>query len=372
MDTAQAFARLPGRADAVAAMTSPVFGRPTVDVVESPAGGSPLEWDEFVASQELGSFYHCYGWKALNERQLRHASLYLEARAGGTLTGILPLVLTRSRLFGNILCSLPFVNFGGPVAVDLETTNELVRAAQSRASRLGVDYLELRCAESLETDMIPSLHKISMTLHLDPDPDRLWNGFTSKHRTAIRRVYKDGLTVISGGAELLPEFYSVMQDSWRDLGTPLYSPEYFQAILETFPEQTRVFVCRRDGQPVAVALNGYFAGTVEGMWAGTTQAGHDLHANYVLYWEMIKDACERGFRRYHLGRSTAGSGAEQFKKKWNAEATQLYWYYHRPSGREVTPVNVNHPTYQLGIAVWRKLPLWVTRRVGPSLARVIP
>ena len=108
------------------------------------------------------------------------------------------------------------------------------------------------------------------------------------------------------------------------------------------------------------------------MWAGTTQVGHDMHANYVLYWEMIKDACERGFRRYHLGRSTSGSGAEQFKKKWNAEPTQLYWYYHQPDGKYVSPVNVNHPTYRFGIAVWRKLPLWVTRKVGPPLARVIP
>ena len=344
-----------------------------IDIVETAAAASPAEWDAFVASHEGGSFYHCYAWKSLNERQLRHSGLYLEARdGGGSLTGILPLVVTRSRIFGSILCSLPFVNYGGPVAVDVETTKALVRAAMDHASRLGVDYLELRCAATLETDMKAELHKISMALNLDADPERLWNGFTSKHRTTIRRVYKDGFTVTSGGADLLPEFYSVMQHSWRDLGTPLYSPAYFRAVLDTFPEQTRVFVCRRNDEPVAVAFNGYFAGIVEGMWAGTTQVGHDMHANYVLYWEMIKDACERGYRRYHLGRSTAGSGAELFKKKWNAEVRQLYWYYHRPDGTYAPPVNVNHPVYRFGITAWRKMPLWVTRAVGPSLARVIP
>jgi len=91
-----------------------------------------------------------------------------------------------------------------------------------------------------------------------------------------------------------------------------------------------------------------------------------------LYWEMIKEACERGSRRYHLGRSTAGSGAEQFKKKWNAETSQLYWYYHRPGGNFKPVVNVNHPSFQLGIAAWRKMPLWATRVIGPRLARVIP
>lgn len=341
-------------------------------IVETRTEAATGEWDAFVGARPDGSFYHCRGWQRLNEAHFGHSTLYLEARDGQDLTGVLPLVLTRSRIFGRILCSMPFVNYGGPVAVDAEATRLLIEAAQERAAQLHVDYLELRCAAPLDTDMLASLHKVSMTIELQPDPDTLWNGFSSKHRTAIRRVYKDGLAVKSGGRELLPIFYSVMQRSWRDLGTPLYAPTYFEAILDEFPEQTRIFVCSRGDEPVAVAFNGYFAGKVEGMWAGTTQAGHDMNANYVLYWEMIKDACERGFRLYHLGRSTAGSGAELFKKKWNAEPTQLYWYYYRPEGTETPVVNVNHPTFRFGIAAWRKLPLWATRVLGPPLARNIP
>ena len=343
-----------------------------VGVVESRAELATGEWDAFVGSRPDGSFYHCRGWQRLIEGYFGHETHYLEARDGATLTGVLPLVLTRSRIFGRILCSMPFVNYGGPVAADEVTMRELVAAAQAHAQALQADYLELRCAAPIDTDMRVSLHKISMTVALQRDPDQLWSGFTSKHRTAIRRVYKDGLTAKSGGRELLGTFYSVMQRSWRDLGTPLYAPSYFEAIFDEFPEQVRIFVCQRGDEPVAVAFNGYFAGKVEGMWAGTTQAGHDLSANYVLYWEMLKDACERGYTLYHLGRSTAGSGAEQFKKKWNAEPHQLYWYYFRPEGDEAPVVNVNHPTFRFGIAAWRKLPLWATRVLGPPLARNIP
>ena len=123
---------------------------------------------------------------------------------------------------------------------------------------------------------------------------------------------------------------------------------------------------------MAVAFNGYFGGKVEGMWAGNTRSGQQLNANYVLYWEMIKDACERGFRLYHLGRSTSGSGAEQFKKKWNAVPSQLYWYHFWPDGRTRDIVNVQNSRFRLGIAAWRRLPLWATRALGPALARVIP
>ena len=123
---------------------------------------------------------------------------------------------------------------------------------------------------------------------------------------------------------------------------------------------------------MAVAFNGYFNGVVEGLWAGGTEQSRPLQANYTLYWEMMREACVRGCRRYHLGRSTADSGAEDFKKKWNATASQLYWYFHRPDGGEMPQLNVDNPKYRLAIQVWRKLPLWVTRIVGPPLARSIP
>jgi predicted N-acyltransferase len=147
---------------------------------------------------------------------------------------------------------------------------------------------------------------------------------------------------------------------------------YFEKILKTFPEQTRIFVCSRRGEPVAVALNGHFGDTVEGMWAGGTSQSRMLQANYVLYWEMIQEACRRGFQKFHLGRSTADSGAEDFKRKWNAEAHQLYWYSHRPDGSPPAEINVDNPKYRLAISAWQRAPLWFTRIVGPGIARGIP
>ena len=343
-----------------------------IEVGVSDPKSSGQDWDAFLATQPAGSFYHRYGWKRVNERHLGHLPIFLEAHDAGALVGVLPMVLTRSRIFGRILCSMPFVNFGGPVSADSRARQLLLEAAQQQARTLAADYLEMRCAAPLETDLPVSLQKVSMTVNLDPDPDVIWNGFSSKHRKNIRRAYKDDLAVKAGGKELLPEFYAVMQQSWRDLGTPLYSPAYFQSIMNEFPLDTRITICHRNGESLAAAFTGHSTDTVEGMWAGATRAGRQLDANYVLYWETIKDACERGFRRYHLGRSTAGSGAEQFKKKWNTETRQLYWYHFRPDGQYKPTLNVDNPRFRLAISAWRRMPLWATRIVGPPLARVIP
>lgn len=334
---------------------------------------SRTEWDRFVASHASGSFYHLFDWKRINEEALGHECEYLAARrADGTIEGVLPLVFVRSRLFGRILCSMPFVNYGGPLANTPEAASALVASGMQRARDLKASYLELRCASSLETSMQVSLKKVSLTVPLVADPEALFASFSQKHRKNIRRAQKNNLEVRIGGAELLGDFYAVLEQSWRSLGTPLYSIGYFERVLATFPNNTTIYVCTHQNRPVCVAFNGYYNGTVEGMWAGGMPEARDLDANYVLYWEMMRHSCLQGLTRFHLGRSTADSGSQQFKAKWNAYTEQLYWYFYRPDGGPMPELNVDNPKFKLAIAVWRRLPLALTRTIGPVVARLIP
>ena len=108
------------------------------------------------------------------------------------------------------------------------------------------------------------------------------------------------------------------------------------------------------------------------MWLAQRQAYRNQNVGYLLYWELIRDACEKGFRHFHLGRSTAASGGEMFKKKWNAEANQLYWQYILRPSQSIPALNVDNPKYKLAIETWRRLPVGLTTMIGPSIARSIP
>lgn len=357
-----------------ARIAAPASSHGTVTSVQvAPAGlDARAHWNEFLSSQSGASFYHLHEWADINREAFGHREFNLIAKRNGAVVGVLPMTLVSSAIFGRILCSMPFVNYGGPCALDVESEQALTAAARSVAREERTKYLELRCASALQTDMHVSTRKISMSIALESDPDALFSKFTSKHRTNIRRSFKNGLEVAGGGIELLPEFYSIMELSWRSLGTPFYSRRYFEILMRTFPQFVRIFICRKEGNPIAVAFNGYYNGTVEGMWAGGTPEARGLQANYALYWDMMKDACERGCTRYHLGRSTADSGAEDFKKKWNATSEQLYWYFDRPDGGPMPELNVANPKFRLAIAAWQKLPLAITRLIGPPVARAIP
>jgi FemAB-related protein (PEP-CTERM system-associated) len=330
-------------------------------------------WNTFVDANPTATFYHRFEWREISRRCFGHQTAYLAAVEGSRVIGVYPIVRVNSVLFGNIACSLPFVNYGGPAAETAEAERALLTAGAGVADDWKVDYLEIRSQRFFGNEYPSSNHKVSMTVDLNPDPNVVMESYKREQRKEIRRAYKNGFTTAFGGVELLDPFYAVLSESWRDLGTPIYQKDYLKTVLTTFPKETRVcVVSAADGTPAAASLCGHHRDIVEGMWAGSCERYRRELVGYVLYWEMIKDACERGYARFHLGRSTADSGGEQFKKKWNASATQLYWHYVLRTRPEIPQLNVTNRKYQLAIKAWRKLPVGVSQMLGPMIARYIP
>lgn len=329
-------------------------------------------WNAFVHASPRASFYHRWEWKSINESCFGHQTAYLAACDGGRLVGVLPLVRLKSLLFGNLACSMPFVNYGGPAGESDLVEQAMLDGARNVADEWGVEYVEIRSQRQLGDAYPYSDHKVSMTIDLDPDPDVVLNRMKREQRAEIRRAYKNGFTT-KFGVELIDDFYTVLSASWRDLGTPIYRVEYLKSIIAAFPGATRVCVVYdASGRPAAGAFDGLHAGIVEGMWLGMRNEYRRQLVGYVLYWELIKHACEMGYSKFHLGRSSKDSGSEQFKKKWNAETLQLYWQYILRTRKEVPSLNPNNPKYQLAIRAWQKLPLPATQFIGPYLARSIP
>lgn len=329
-------------------------------------------WDQFVSAAPGGSFYHRYGWRVINRDSLRHESAYLAALDAGRIVGVFPIVHVRTRLFGNIACSMPFVNFGGPIA-ESEAAEQLLLDAGARvADEWRVEFLEIRARRHLGDRFPTALHKVSMTVDLPGDPEAMWAGFKTDVRQHVRRGQKRGFSVVAGGSELVDDFFLIFAEAWRDMGTPVYSKAHLRRVSEVFSDQIRICIAYRDGSPAAGSFQAYDNGVAEGLWLGTrAQYRHD-YVGYVLYWSLLKDAIEAGCRQFHLGRSTAQSGAEHFKKKWNAYPSQLYWQYVLRTRESIPQINVANPRFRLAIAAWRRLPLFVANTIGPRVARAIP
>jgi len=332
------------------------------------------QWENYVNAHPDATFYHRHEWKEVMEESFGLKTYYLLAGDKNTVLGILPFVHLKSFLFGSIFCSMPFLNFGGICADNEKAEKALLSEASKIVKTSGGDYLELRHKKRSSADIPVKTNKVSMTLKLDQDTDVLWNNFKTKHRTNIRRACKNGLKIRVGNKDLLNEFYDIISIGWRDLGTPLYQKSFFENILDVFEESIEIYLVYYEGKAIATAFNFLFRNTVDGMWTYSLKEFSKLQTNYFLYWEMIKRACEKGYKLYNLGRSTSGTGATFYKKKWNAVTRQLYWEYilNESIGNKLPELNVDNPKYQPAINTWRKMPVWFTKIIGPYIAKNIP
>lgn len=330
------------------------------------------EWEQFVASAPGASAYHRLAWRRIITREFGWESHYLLARNPAGITGILPLVRLRSRLFGDFLVSLPYVNYGGSVSLDADSDGALLQQAADLAGSLGVRHMELREMKPRGSDWPARTDKVGMHLRLQADRDKQWQALGSKLRAQVRRPEREGATVRTGGIELLDEFYAVFAQNMRDLGTPVYSRSFFRTILEELHDQVDIVVATLAGRPAAGGFLIHDRGTTEIPWASSLRPANRVGINMLLYWHCLQRAIERGSAIFDFGRSTEDSGTYRFKRQWSAEPVRMYWHYWLANGTVLPRLNPDNPKFALAIAAWQRLPLWLATALGPHIVRNLP
>jgi serine/alanine adding enzyme len=328
-------------------------------------------WDRYVNGHPDATAYHQWAWRDVFAGAFGHDSIYLVARDCERVVGALPLVELRSRLFGTFAVSLPFVNYGGVVADGELAAGQLNARAVSLARERGWRHVELRHIRRQFAEWPVKRHKVAMWLPLAAGPEAQWSSLDRKVRNQVRKAEKSGCTAENGGAELLGDFYRVFAHNMRDLGTPVYARRFFDEVLRAFPADTRVFIVRIAGEPVAASITVGWRERVEVPWASSLRGYSVQSPNTLLYWTMLRWAVEQGYRTFDFGRSTPDEGTFHFKKQWGAQPHELAWEYLGLTG-EVPDHSPKNPKFKGAIAVWQHLPLWLTNRVGPAIVRSIP
>jgi serine/alanine adding enzyme len=331
------------------------------------------DWDNYVDSNPAASNYHRYGWRDVVENSFGHHCYYLATREqSGSIVGVLPLVFMQSRLFGRFLVSQPFFNYGGLLCDTQEIGDDLLTEAGILRNELRAEHVELRHASLWQGDLPTKQHKVSMKLNLASDAESQWQQFNAKLRNQVRKAEKSGLSAEVGGKELLKGFYTVFVRNMRDLGTPVYSQAFFAEVLDTFPEHTRIITVYLEGNAVASGLITWFHDSVEIPWASSIRDFNPLCPNNLLYWTALKFAIEKGFKEFDFGRSTPGEGTYRFKEQWGAKPVQMNWQYLLPDGASMPELNTKNPKFEMAIRVWQKMPLQLTRLLGPHIVKNIP
>jgi FemAB-related protein (PEP-CTERM system-associated) len=236
-----------------------------------------------------------------------------------------------------------------------------------------VRYLELRHTKPLDHDDLNERvsTKVHMRLALTDTPGKLWERLSPKVRNQVRKGQKSGLRTIWGSHDLLADFYAVFCRNMRDLGTPVYGMALFRAILEQFPERAELCVVRGGGRAIAAALVLHGWGVGEVPSAASLREFNSSCANMLMYWQLLERSVLRGHDIFDFGRSSLDSNTFRFKKQWGAEPYPANWQYCLRVGN-ANQARPDNPRYGRLIRLWQRLPVCVTRLLGPRIVRGIP
>jgi FemAB-related protein (PEP-CTERM system-associated) len=330
------------------------------------------QWDQYVFETPAASLYHLSGWKRVVEKTFGHSTFYLYALQDHHIVGILPLAYLKSVLFGKMFVSLPYFNYGGIVAESEEIQQCLLNEAITIAQREKADHIELRHTENFDLGLPVKSSKVLMILELPETSEELWARFKSKLRSQIRRPEKEGFTVKFGHLDELSNFYQLFAYKMRDHGTPVYTKHLFENILIEFPENARICTVYDGKTPISTGFIIGFKTLLQIPWAASLRSYDRFGTNMWLYWNILRFACEQGYQYFDFGRSTPHEGTYKFKEQWGSYPIQCYWHYWLANGDELPEVNPQNPKYQFAISVWQKLPIAVTKWLGPPIVKFIP
>lgn len=325
-------------------------------------------WDEYVNRHSEGTFFHLSGWKTALEQAFGHTGHFLLAEENGVIKGVLPLVHIKSLVFGNSLISTPFCVNGGVLASDDDARAALDQAAIALAQRLQVGYLEMRYEKPVHEEWLSKSDLyVVFKKELDPDPEKNMQSIPRKQRAMVRKGIDAGLQ--SAWDDNVDRLFDAYSQSVHALGTPVFSKRYFQILKQVFGDACSVLTITKDEQLVGSVMSFYFRDQVLPYYGGGTAAARECKGNDFMYWELMRSSCEQGIKVFDYGRSKVGTGAYSFKKNWGFEPQPLHYEYYLVKDTALPNISPTNPKYAMFIQAWKKMPLWMTRLIGPHIVK---
>jgi FemAB-related protein (PEP-CTERM system-associated) len=329
-------------------------------------------WDRFVVQQSRGTLFHTLAWKRVIEQTFGFKSCYAYAERDGKVTGIAPLFSISNWIVGRCLISTPYAVYGGICAADEQSEEVLLEFLKDQAYSQEVDYLELRYRER---EVIPGFAAnplyATFTAPLSADHEANLKRLPKDTRYMIRKATKAGLTS-KRGMEQMGSFYRLFATSMKRLGTPVFPRALFENLAREFSKNVDLLMVYREAEPVSGVFSFRFRDTIYPYYAGASDTSAALAANNFMYAELMRIAGSEGCREFDFGRSKKGTGAYAFKTQWNMNIAPLSYQIHLVRRKELPNFTPLNPKFERAARIWRRMPIGLTKLIGPRVVRWFP
>jgi peptidoglycan pentaglycine glycine transferase (the first glycine) len=303
------------------------------------------QYHQFIAGHELGHFMQtaywaelksAFGWQNLGQYIIEDGSV----KAAFS-------ILKKSKLGINILYIPrgPVCNYQDKELADfvLDQLRQIARREKAFFLRISPAILETDSSKKelfLKNTFYFSKKqlqtKATTVIDLTRTEEELLASFHEKTRYNIRLAAKKGVTVTTLGTEAeLKDFYKIMRQMSGRQDYTLQPYEYYFYIWQKLGDIARIYLAKNDQNKVIGGLVIFtFAGKAYYMYGGFDYVYRNLMGNYLVHWQVMRDAKAAGVKSYDLqgiplikDENHPMYGFYRFKKGFNGQELEFIGEY---------------------------------------------
>jgi CelD/BcsL family acetyltransferase involved in cellulose biosynthesis len=343
----------------------------TLNLVQSINPLHDPRWARFVQNHPRATVFHSVPWLQALYRTYRYEPIvYTTTPKWEELKNGLLFCKVQSWATGRRLVSLPFSDHCEPLVEDSKELQLLLAGSREDTKQQKWQYLEMRpltssFVESIEErsdqyflhylDLRPGVEELYKHLHVD------------SIRRKIQRGAREGLMLESGNTEnLLNQFYRLHLMTRRRQGLPPHPKRWFRHVLELFGNGAIIRVGRKQDTPIAAVMTVESNQSIVYKYGCSDARFHNLGGMPFVFWDMIRDAKQRGFVQLDLGRSDLrNTGLITFKDRWGAVKQRLLYSRYPPRRAELSLRQ--KVSLQLATKICSRSPDWLLTAAGNLL-----
>ncbi len=292
----------------------------------------PSRWRELLDHSSGATVFHTLEWASVLKETFRDLNIkyiLVEDEQGRYVAGM-PFAKTTTLFFTTYL-SMPFGTYGGPVALqgaedDVYPFISMALQGVTRGllpfSFSSVLYGTPPPLERAVHNAFPRGRKVKASTHLidlEGGFGKLWDDdFDKETRTCARKAERMGVRVDEDtsldGAALLHSLYLKQVADW---GTrAVYPQRLLSKAAELMGDKAKIWMARLNGQPVCAVLVFYFRDMLMAWLSGQSEDGRRVRASHLVYSEILRHACDKGYSTFNFGSSGDLQGVRFFKESF--------------------------------------------------------
>lgn len=285
-------------------------------------------YENFISAHPKGHFVKSLKWAEFKKPW--KFENYLSLDDDGNIRGSMLIFISRvpHTKFTHMYCPRgPVVDDG-----DAETMKELCDEAKALAKKYNAYELSIDPdITEADTAYISDLNAVGFVINntknrpeylqaryvfrLDLEgktKEEVFAAFHSKTRYNVRLSERKGVTCRIGGRDDLSVFREIMVETAVRDGFMARSLKYFEEMYDILsPDNLRLYLIEYEGQAIAGAIAIYYGDKLWYLYGASSNRERNRMPNYMMQWEMIQWAIEKGCRIYDF-RGVTGDMEKSF------------------------------------------------------------